>query len=194
MDQKIAEDLILRAIENNQHVVNKTKTECLGDILEALRILKFAALNQKTVFVCGNGGSASQSQHFAAEWVCRYKDDRRPLKAIALTTDTSALTAIANDYSFENIFSRQLEALGSRGDVLLVLTTSGQSTNILKAISKAQELGIKIIALTGSKGSSLKNITDVAIIVPSEETARIQEVHGVIIHLLCELIEKEIIG
>ncbi len=194
MDPNQSKSLILGALERHKEIVEKTFKECVGSVELALGLLESAAFNRKTVFICGNGGSASQSQHFATEWVCRYKDDRRPLKAIALTTDTSAITAISNDYSFDNIFSRQLEALGDKGDVLLVLTTSGRSPNILKALTKAKDLGIKTIALTGAKGHDLKNLSDVALVVPSKETARIQEVHGLVIHIFCEIIENKIIG
>lgn len=194
MDQNFPHNTISEAFQRHDAVIKKTSKECATDIAQALDLLESAALTRKTVFICGNGGSASQSQHFATEWVCRYKDDRRPLKSIALTADTSALTAISNDYAFDTVFSRQLEALGEKGDALVVLTTSGRSPNILKALSKAKDLGIKTIAMTGSKGRDLKNLSDISIVVPSEETARIQEAHGLIIHILCEAIEKKIIS
>ena len=194
MDQNPNQNPISEAFKRHDLAIKKTFEKCEKDIALALNLLESAVLNRKTVFICGNGGSASQSQHFAAEWVCRYKDDRRPLKAIALTTDTSALTAISNDYSFDTVFSRQLEALGDHGDVLIAITTSGRSPNILKVLAKAKDLNIKTIALTGAKGHDLKNLSDIPIIIPSEETARIQEAHGLIIHVFCEAIEKKIIG
>jgi len=194
MDQNFSHSSIPAAFSRHTAIIQRTSTECVSDIAKSLDLLESAALNRKTVFICGNGGSASQSQHFATEWVCRYKENRRALKAIALTSDNSSMTAISNDYAFDSIFSRQLEALGEKGDILIVLTTSGRSPNILKVLLKAKDLGIKTIAMTGSKGSDLKNISDITIIIPSEETARIQEAHGIIIHILCEAIEKKIIG
>ncbi len=194
MDQNSSYNSISDAFKRHDSVIQRTSKECVSDIALALDLLESAAVTRKTVFICGNGGSASQSQHFATEWVCRYKDDRRALKAIALTADNSSITAISNDYAFDSIFSRQLEALGEKGDVLVVLTTSGRSPNILKALVKAKELGVKTIVLTGTKGRDLKSLSDIAIVIPSEETARIQEVHGLIIHILCEAIEKKIIG
>ena len=142
-----------------------------------------------TVFACGNGGSAADSQHFAAELVARYKKNRKALRALALTTDSSALTAIGNDYGFEHIFTRQLEALGTRGDVLVAFTTSGSSRNVLQAIKQAKKQKMRVIVLTGAKGAGLKNIADVCIVVPSTETARVQEVHQLVYHAWCEYID-----
>lgn len=147
----------------------------------------------RKLLVCGNGGSAADAQHLAAEWVCRYKDDREPLPAVALTTDTSALTAIGNDYGFENIFSRQVRAIGISGDVLVAITTSGISKNILAALREARSRGLKTIVLTGEKGKSLEGGADVVIAVPSSETARIQEVHELIIHAWCECLDARFI-
>jgi D-sedoheptulose 7-phosphate isomerase len=148
--------------------------------------------NNGKILVCGNGGSAADSQHFATEWVCKYKDDRRPLAAIALTVDTSAITAIGNDYGFDYIFSRQIEALGNVGDVLVAITTSGKSKNILEAIQAAKRKGIKVILLTGKSGGDLKNVVDVAIVVPSDETARIQEMHELVYHAWCEYVDSNL--
>lgn len=162
----------------------------LSSVEEGARLIAATVRSHHTIFICGNGGSAADSQHFATELVARYKKDRKPLRAVALTTDTSALTAIGNDYGFENIFKRQIEALGTRGDVLVALSTSGSSPNILNAIKQAKKQKMKVIALTGEKGKSLKKIVDVAIIVPSIETARIQEVHEVVYHAWCEHIDS----
>lgn len=158
-------------------------------------IIKGAALIAESlkrgnkILICGNGGSAAQSQHFAAELVCRYRKERKSLPAIALTTDTSVLTAIGNDYGFDKIFSRQIESLGSVGDVLVVITTSGRSKNILRAIERAKKQKLVVIALIGQGGLALKKVADTAIIVPAEETARIQEVHDLVIHIWCEFID-----
>ena len=146
-------------------------------------------LSGGTIFWCGNGGSAADSQHIAAEFVGRFKKDRRPLRSIALTTDTSILTCISNDYSFEEIFSRQVNALGRNGDVLVAITTSGESENIRQALIQARKMKIKTIGLFGKKGGKCKDYADTSIIVPSNTTARIQEIHILIEHLLCELVE-----
>ncbi len=145
-----------------------------------------------TIFWCGNGGSAADSQHIAAEFVGRFKNNREPLKSIALTTDSSILTCISNDYSFEEVFSRQLNALGRKGDVLVAITTSGKSKNIKQALIEAKKMKIKTIALLGKKGGFCKNYADISMIVPSNITAHIQEIHILIEHLICELTEKKL--
>jgi D-sedoheptulose 7-phosphate isomerase len=144
------------------------------------------------LFIFGNGGSAADSQHIAAELVGRFKMERRALPAIALTTDTSILTAIANDYGYEAVFSRQLEALASKGDVALGISTSGNSKNVTAALKKAKSLGLKRIALSGGDGGKMKEEADISIIVPSKDTPRIQESHSLIGHILCGLIEDNI--
>lgn len=141
------------------------------------------------VLIFGNGGSASDSQHIAAELVGRFKRERRPLAAVALTANTSILSAIANDYGYESVFSRQLEALGKKGDVALGISTSGRSKNVIMAIRKAGSIGMKTIGLTGSGGGKLRRECDICITVPSADTARIQESHAMVGHILCELIE-----
>jgi len=146
------------------------------------------------ILICGNGGSAGDAQHFAAELTGRYKKERKGLPAIALTTDTSAITAIGNDYGFEYIFSRQVEALGTKGDILLLISTSGNSPNLLMAANKAKELGICTVALLGKGGGKLKGMCDLAFVVPSDNTPRIQEMHGLIIHIICEMTENEMFG
>jgi D-sedoheptulose 7-phosphate isomerase len=143
------------------------------------------------LFWCGNGGSAADSQHLAAELVGRFKKDRRALRSIALTTDTSVLTCVANDYSYEDVFSRQLEALARSGDVLVAISTSGQSENLLRAIKTAKQLGVMTIALLGKDGGEAKDLADLSLVVPSNSTARIQEAHILIGHILCDLIEQE---
>ena len=140
--------------------------------------------------LCGNGGSAADSQHIAAELTGRFVKDRRPLAAVALSTDTSALTCIANDYSFDEVFSRQVLALGAPGDCLLTISTSGNSRNVIRAADAARSAGIKVIGLLGRDGGALRALCEVAIIVPSETTARIQEAHIFIGHTLCALVEE----
>lgn len=141
------------------------------------------------IFICGNGGSAADAQHFAAELTGRFERERRALPAVALTTDTSAITAIGNDYGFEFIFSRQLEALARPGDLLIGISTSGNSGNVLKAVSYAKANQIKTIGLLGRDGGQLAKAVDVAVVVPSERTARIQEMHILIVHIWCEMLD-----
>ena len=141
---------------------------------------------------CGNGGSAADSQHLAAEFTGRFIKDRAPLAAIALSTDTSALTCIANDYSFEAIFSRQVQAIGKPGDCLIAISTSGNSGNVLAAVAAAKALGITCIGLLGRDGGKLKPQCDVSIVVPSQVTARIQEAHILIGHSLCGAVEQQL--
>ncbi len=145
-----------------------------------------------TIFWCGNGGSAADSQHLAADLVCRFTSDRIPLKSVALTTDSSILTAISNDYSFDKIFSRQLEAIGKNGDILIAISTSGNSKNIKEAVLKAKDIGVETIGLLGRDGGSSVDLFSHKLIIPSNSTARIQEVHILIGHLIIDLIEKNL--
>lgn len=152
-----------------------------------------AALKQgNKVLFCGNGGSAADSQHLAAELMGRYKIDRGPLPALSLTVDTSALTAIANDYTFCDVFSRQLRGIGRRGDVLVALSTSGTSRNVLYALETARELGVTSIGLTGEDGGSMRMACDFCVCVPSRETNHIQEMHIAVGHIICSIVEKEL--
>ena len=144
------------------------------------------------IFLCGNGGSAADSQHIAAELVGRFIKDRRPLPAIALSTDTSAITCISNDYGYEYIFSRQVESLGNEADVLLAISTSGNSNNIVEAIKTAKQKKLKVIGLLGKDGGVIKEMCDIPIIVPSDVTARIQEVHIFLGHFFCLMLEKSL--
>ncbi|HYR26778.1 MAG TPA: D-sedoheptulose 7-phosphate isomerase, partial [Aquabacterium sp.] len=141
---------------------------------------------------CGNGGSAADSQHLAAELTGRFIKDRRPLAAVALSTDTSALTCIGNDYAFDEVFARQVQGLGRAGDVLVAISTSGNSRNVIRAVEEARALGVQVIGFLGRDGGVLKAMCDVAIVVPSTVTARIQESHILIGHTLCGLIEAQL--
>lgn len=141
------------------------------------------------VLICGNGGSAADAQHFAAELSGRYVKERRALAGIALTTDTSALTAIGNDYGFDRIFSRQVEALGRPGDLLIGISTSGNSPNVILAVEAAKQLGVRTLGLLGRDGGKLRTLVDDALVVPCPVTARIQEVHQMIYHFWCEALE-----
>jgi D-sedoheptulose 7-phosphate isomerase len=146
---------------------------------------------------CGNGGSAADAQHFAAELVNRFEAERPPLAAVALTTDSSNLTSIANDYAWEQVFAKQLRAIGRRGDVLLAISTSGNSPNVIEALRAAHEIGVAVIALTGKGGGKMAPMLsrdDVQICVPHQNTARIQEVHLLVLHCLCDAIDQQLFG
>jgi D-sedoheptulose 7-phosphate isomerase len=156
--------------------------ECGALLIETIR-------SGGKVLLCGNGGSAADAQHIAAEFVGRYEKERRPLPAVALTTDTSALTALANDYGFERVFARQVEALARSGDCLIAISTSGNSPNVLAAVMAARNLGCKVIAMTGKNGKKLAGLSDAALVVPSERTSRIQEAHITVGHIWCEMID-----
>ncbi|MFK5970552.1 MAG: phosphoheptose isomerase [Candidatus Marithrix sp.] len=177
---------------NSIEVQTKTITSLESQIITAGQLMA-TCLQQHKILSCGNGGSAAQSQHFAAEIINRFETERRALAAISLTTDTSNLTSIANDYTFENIFSRQIEALGQAKDILLAISTSGNSPNVLKAIQAAHGKNLNVIALTGYDGGTIAKTlvsTDIEIRIPSQSTARIQEVHLLVIHCLCDIIDQ----
>jgi D-sedoheptulose 7-phosphate isomerase len=152
------------------------------EILRAAQTLTATIESCNKILICGNGGSAADAQHFAAELVGRFERERASYPAIALTTDSSALTAIGNDYGFENVFSRQIQGLGRKGDLLIAISTSGDSPNILKAVRKAVSMGMQTIGLLGGNGGSIKGEVDWPVIVPHSRTARIQEAHGFILH------------
>jgi D-sedoheptulose 7-phosphate isomerase len=166
-------------------------------IAQAVELMFTALSNGNKILACGNGGSAADCQHFAAELVGRFERERLPLPALALTTDTSILTAVGNDYSFQDIFAKQVQAFGQSGDILLALSTSGNSANVLAAVDAALERDMRIVALTGKNGGAIgKRITDadVHICVPHDRTARIQEVHLLTIHCLCDGIDVALFG
>ena len=148
--------------------------------------------HRKKILICGNGGSAADAQHFSSELIGRYEKDRKSLPAISLSTDTSALTAIGNDFDFDHIFSRQIEGIGEQGDMLIVISTSGNSKNLVKAIDAAKKKNMQCSALLGRKGGIIFDITDFEITISSRRTCRIQEMHGLIIHIICGLIENNI--
>ncbi len=182
----------------NESILTKQKMleHCLNEIEKSGQILVDALTSNHKILLCGNGGSAADAQHIAAELIIRYKssNERRALPAISLATDTSVLTACGNDYGFDYIFSRQIEGLGNEGDVLIAISTSGNSPNIINAIRTAYEKKLKIIVLTGGNGGKIQkemsNLVDVIVKVPSNITARIQECHILVGHIFCEYIEK----
>jgi D-sedoheptulose 7-phosphate isomerase len=193
-------DLINRVSQQFEQSI-QTKRESAelmaAPIAAAVEIMTHCLLNEGKILCCGNGGSAADAQHFAAELIGRFEAERQELAAIALTTDSSILTAIANDYSFNVVFSKQVRALGRAGDVLLAISTSGNSANVIEAINAAHEADMSVIALTGKGGGKMDKIlhsSDVHLCVPADRTARIQEVHLLAIHCLCDGIDALLLG
>jgi len=175
-------------------VLDRIEAELAGQIARiAVRLVETMKIGNK-LLIMGNGGSAADAQHFAAEIVGRFKMERPALPAIALSTDTSIITAIGNDYGFERIFSRQVEALAAPGDALIAISTSGNSANILQALLTGRQAGCSAIGLLGKDGGTIKEICDLSLIIPSDDTPRIQEGHITVIHILCDLIEQTLFG
>ena len=178
---------ILKEISEN---FNKLSEQSSENIINSANIMIDALKNDKKIMFCGNGGSAADSQHLAAELVGRYRKDRDPIAAVALTTDTSSITAISNDYSYDEIFTRQIKALGKEGDVLYAISTSGKSQNVIKGIKTAKSMKIKVIGISGNDPGIMSDICDALISVPSERPDRIQEMHIAVGQIICELIEN----
>ena len=183
---------IEEAIQVQQRMLNND--ELLGKITISANKCIDSLKSGKKILLAGNGGSAADSQHIAGELVSRFAFDRPGLAAIALTTDTSILTAIGNDYGYECLFSRQIQALGEDGDIFIAYSTSGKSPNILKAITEAKDRGIYTIGLTGNRKAEMNDICDIILVVPSSDTPKIQEGHLIIGHILCGIIENKIFG
>ncbi len=177
--------------EHNE-VAAKTIASLQDDFGGMLNACARAINSGNKIMFFGNGGSAADAQHLATELSVRYVDDRAPIAGIALTTDTSTLTAAGNDYGFDHIFSRQIEAIGSKGDVVIAISTSGNSPNITKAITAAKDKGITVVGLTGKTGGKMREMCDHILIVPSSSTARIQEMHILLGHMLCGALEREL--
>jgi D-sedoheptulose 7-phosphate isomerase len=189
-------ELVQAYLRESARVKEATARECAAEIARAAEQLTAAFRNGGKVLFCGNGGSAADCQHLAGELVSTlHRATRRPpLPAVALTTDTSFLTANANDFGFENVFARQVEALGRSGDVLVGISTSGKSANVLAALRKARELKLKTLVLTGRAGGLMNDLGDVVIRVPSEATQHVQEAHITIGHVICEIVERSLFG
>ncbi|MFZ6744728.1 phosphoheptose isomerase [Undibacterium sp. JH2W] len=188
---------ILAHFQESAELKMRAGTELAQPISDAVELMFSALSNGNKILACGNGGSAADCQHFAAELVGRFERERLPLPAMALTTDTSILTAVANDYSFNEVFSKQVQAFGQSGDILLALSTSGNSLSVVNAINAALERDMRVVALTGKGGGEITNIlteADVHICVPHDRTARIQEVHLLTIHCLCDGIDAALFG
>lgn len=181
-----------------ESIDTKQRAEALAPaIVRAAQAMSASLSNDGKVLSCGNGGSAADAQHFSGELLGRFERERTGLAAVALTTDTSTMTAVANDYAYDDIFSKQVVALGRRGDVLLAISTSGNSPNVLRAIHSAHDAGMTIVALTGRDGGDIAEALtadDVEIRAPSERTCRIQETHILVIHCLCDLIDAQMLG
>lgn len=186
-----AKENFSKQLDQNISVFSNLKT-IEESVLSASGLINNSIKSGGKLMLCGNGGSAADSQHIAAELVGRFIKDRRPLPAIALSTDTSAITCISNDYGYEYIFSRQVESLGNEADVLLAISTSGNSNNIVEAIKTAKQKNLKVIGLLGKDGGVIKEMCDIPIIVPSDVTARIQEVHIFLGHFFCLMLEKSL--
>ena len=186
------DDYIKQIFHDSSQLINNSKNlqseikNCIGIILESLK-------NDKKIVLFGNGGSAADAQHIAAEFVGRFSLERKSYPAIALTTDSSIITSISNDYSFEQIFSRQCESIVSKDDIVVGISTSGNSLNVKNGLITSKKNGAKTIALLGNEGGEIKSIVDHSIIVQSSSTPRIQEVHRVISHLICDIVEKKMV-
>ena len=183
---------IEESISVKNYILNDTRL--IDEIERATTIVVNAIKNGNKVIFCGNGGSAADSQHLAAELIGKFYFNRQSLPAVSLTVNTSIITAIGNDFGFDKVFARQLEGIGKTGDVLIGLSTSGNSKNVVEAFKIAKKIGIKTVAFTGENGGILKDFADILINVPSNDTPRIQEAHILIGHIICELVEKEFVN
>ena len=191
------QERIISHFEESIAVKQQAAATLAPQIEKAGQIMVKALTNGRKILSCGNGGSAGDSQHFSAELLNRFEMERPGLAAIALTTDSSTLTSIANDYAYDQVFSKQVQALGNNGDCLLAISTSGNSANVLQAINAAHDKDMPVVALTGCTGGDIRgslSADDIEICVPSDRTARIQEVHLVVIHCLCDNIDQALFG
>lgn len=189
-------DLVRRQLTQSLETLNKVLADetIHAAVVEAGRITAESMKAGGKLLVCGNGGSAADSQHLVAEFVSRLTVDRPALRSVALTTDTSILTAIGNDYSYDNVFERQVEAIGSKGDVLLAISTSGNSKNCVKALKLAKKMGLTTVSYTGNGGGAMKDLSDINVIIPSDTTMNIQESHIALEHIFCMVVERYYFG
>ncbi len=186
------EEVIQKRFEETDKIKKRFLDENFSRLIAIIKLIADSLENGNKVLLFGNGGSAAEAQHLAAEFVNRFLMERPPLPAIALSTDSSILTSIGNDYSFSEIFSKQIVALGKEGDIAIGISTSGNSANVIKAIEVAKEMGIETVALTGNDGGDLAKVANYSLIVPSNSTPCIQEVHMAVGHILCEMVEAQI--
>jgi D-sedoheptulose 7-phosphate isomerase len=190
-DDRRTRELAVTRLRELARLADLSATSLVDDIAAAAALVQQTLAGGGTLFFCGNGGSAADAQHIATEYVVRYMKNRRALPAIALTTDTSLLTAAGNDLGFEAVFSRQVEALVRPGDLLVVHSTSGNSPNVIRAAQAAHARGARVLALTARDGGSLKAHADVSVVIPTDRTDRAQELHLMIQHVICELVEPD---
>jgi D-sedoheptulose 7-phosphate isomerase len=189
---RMATELWRKEIDEHRQTVEATAHSAQQAFCDALTLLEGGVRRGGKILLFGNGGSASDAQHIAAELVVRYKSNRLPIAAVALTTDTSTLTACANDLGYDTIFERQIEAIGRRGDVAFAISTSGRSPNVLRGLRQARTMGIQTVGLSGGIGGDMRDVCDTLIVVPSSTTSRIQEMHIAIGHILCKALEERL--
>jgi D-sedoheptulose 7-phosphate isomerase len=187
---RLADSLVRQSITVKQRFLESG----LNEVVKAAEMIAAAFLDKKKILIFGNGGSAADAQHMAAEFVNRFLMERPELPALALTTDSSIITAIGNDYDFNDIFSKQVKGLGMEGDIALGISTSGRSPNVLRALNSARSRGLHAIALVGSYRAETENLCNLVISVPTDHTPRVQEVHGLVIHIICELVDTILFG
>jgi D-sedoheptulose 7-phosphate isomerase len=190
LDARLIDEIIESAFDTSADVIRRTLAGNRDSIRCAAEVVSGALAAGGKVLLCGNGGSAADAQHFAAELVGRFLKERRALPALALSVNTSVVTAIGNDCGFDQVFARQVEALGRGGDVLVCLSTSGRSPNVVAAARRGRDLGLTVVSLTGADAELLSLCSDVVVAVPSRETPRVQEAHGVICHAICRILER----
>lgn len=183
-------EAIISILRESADLKLKFAKDSCDSLKEAVKTIEKCLKAGGKVMICGNGGSAADAQHIAAEFVNKYKTERKPLPVIALSTDTSVITSVANDLSFDKIFARQIEAIGNKNDIVWVITTSGKSKNIVKALETAKKMGLKTLVFSGQLNSKIKNLADCMVTVPSKSKGRIQEIHITAAHIICELIEQ----
>ena len=183
---------LLDALHELADTAQRVARELSVDLSRALALVGDTVRAGGTLYFCGNGGSAADAQHIATEYVVRYMRDRRPYPAVALTTDTSLITAVGNDFGFDHIFARQIQALAKPGDLLVIHSTSGNSPNVLRAAEAAREKGVQVLALSARDGGSLRALADVCVVVPTDRTDRAQEIHLCIQHAICEVVERSL--
>jgi D-sedoheptulose 7-phosphate isomerase len=182
--------LIIETVDMHKKMINAFRENCIEKISQISDKIIETLENNSTIYICGNGGSAADAQHIASEFVGRFQRERKGLAAVALTTDTSILTSVANDYTYEHIFSRQVQALVRESDILWTFSTSGTSVKIISAAKLAKEIGAAVIAFTGRSGSELERISDICLCADSQITARSQEIHQLAYHIICDVVEK----
>ena len=189
-DGPVAPDTVRVAIRELAETATRTADRLADDVARAATLVRDTVRAGRTLYFCGNGGSAADAQHLAAEYVVRYRRNRRAYPAVALTTDTSLLTACGNDFGFDHVFERQVQALCRPGDLLVIHSTSGSSPNVLLAARAAREAGAKVLALSARDGGALRELADVNVIIPTDRTDRAQELHLCVQHLICDLVEE----